>query len=599
MEINNIQTMIYNTIMEPHMKQGHNVISISGSRKDDIVPVTEGEKRTIRPLMVLFMQEARKKRYLTITYSYSRGVTVPLLSEYIKGDADRINNWLNQHNLLNRGQDIKPEEEFIRFIRNLYSLIANFTPLLLSDGTENRLIVSLDFAEHPLAKKASQNSNVMEKVSVEVTHSLITSLGLRRSKCILLLQNQIEGMINDVIRSSVPSTKIPLADINERRELITTLNQNYQIQTDLDTEEIVSLSENMTNRSIEKLFYASSEYKTQLTSELLVRERKEDIIRQSQGTLIPIDTSQETVKLVGRNIEKPSEILNRKAEAARHGRLNSGYFVILGGPPSGAKTTLAIKIAKKSGLPAFMIGSIKDSLVGESEKRADIMLERISSMPGVYVCDEIDSLFQLDRSQQNNDSGVSAAISAKLLSFFGNPEKLKNTIFIGTTNRPHLISVAMRSRFDFIPVLGAVRDDYPIILETIVKRLGSSISHNEMTEEGYKIYDSGLIIRDIEKMLQLEIDMSGRNEITLDLVKNVANSTLPAVDMETYIHTDLISISKTKSKKLLPFIDNQTLELIQDYPLPQHILEILNKNNEIDYQVLYKRINELEKQANV
>lgn len=589
---------IFQTIMKPHFENGHNVILVQGPRKNDIYPIRDEENEIrIQPALTAFLTEARKNGYIGINYSMSRGLQADI-ANFLKRDADMINERLNQHRLLAYCQNSRPEEEFIELCRGIQNLIQDFSPLRLSDRQDYRFIFSIQFAEHPLTEV--QNQTIVQKIAMELLLQQANSLALRKSECIIILYEERENSLNSLLRNQVPAVRIPSATIEERQLMQEALKARYpNHQTKLSDEEIIMLSSSMMNKSLEKVFYASNKYGIEITHHQLTEEKKQDIIRQSEGTLTPIDTSRLVNQLSGKNIEPVMRFLSKVAEEMRMGK-KTLRNIILAGAPSTGKTALATYVAHHAGMQAFMVNSTRRGIVGESDRVTDVLISAARSFGGIFIIDEIDSLFNFDRNSSNLDSGVNASISARFLSFFSDESLAGHCLFIGTTNRPEKLSEAMRSRFSLIPVLSPLNDDVPQILVNVCKGIeeNCTLSPQIVSNAARKFYGACMSVREIRETLitsQLTLGSSLNDEV----LKHAASSSISNLSRESYIHADLLAIKGTRSASLLPFWDNKANCPDANYPFPDYIKEILDENNCIDSQKLNNRIKELEPYSNV
>jgi len=589
---------IFQQIMDPHTEKGHNVIVVQGSRKNDLFPVEVNSETRIQPGFIAFQNEAKQQGYISLEYCMASGISADL-ANYLKRDADLINERLNHHNMLNHRNTARPEEEFVDFARGLLNLIQDVRPLTLTEDNRNyRFIINVRFAEHLLTE--SQNNLVVQKVTVELIHKLAHSLSLRKSGCIILLHEERENMLNALLRNLLPAVRIPSSTSEERKQMLSSLKLKYpNYRTTLSDEEMVSLSSNMMNRTLEKVMFASSTYNAEITPQILTEEKKQDIMRQSEGTLTPIETSRLVNRLSGRNIDSVIQFLDNIAEDLKMGR-QTLRNIILAGAPSTGKTALATFVAHKAGMQAFMVNTTKSGVVGESERRTDVLLNTARDFGGIFIIDEIDSLFNFDRNSSNLDSGVSASISAKFLSFFSDESLSGKCVFIGTTNRPGKLSEAMRSRFTVIPVLSPLREDMPEIISDVCAGINpeSSITASDIESAAFRFYDAGASFREIREGIKSS-QLILHSPLNNDVVKHSAGSVLTNLSRESYIHADLTAIKACRSASLLPFWNNETNMPDPNYPYPTYISEILDNHHYIDSYKLNMKIKELEPYANV
>ncbi len=122
------------------------------------------------------------------------------------------------------------------------------------------------------------------------------------------------------------------------------------------------------------------------------------------------------IRLVGRNIERVLVLLARYAQGLKEGDPNTPMNIILAGPPSSAKTDLALLTAMMSQTPAYALLSPKGSLVGQTERTVRLLFRVFKLLsPAFGVIDEITEAFPTERNSTNLDSGASQSVVAEML----------------------------------------------------------------------------------------------------------------------------------------------------------------------------------------
>jgi len=137
----------------------------------------------------------------------------------------------------------------------------------------------------------------------------------------------------------------------------------------------------------------------------------------------------------------------RRDELAAFG-LNPRHRVLLHGAPGNGKTLLAEALAHELGVPFLRVryGRLIGSLMGETSRNLDVLMEYAATAPCVLFLDEFD-VVGMDR-HQGGDVGEARRITNQLLITL---ERLPSTcMFVAATNANGLIDQALQRRFDFV-----------------------------------------------------------------------------------------------------------------------------------------------------
>ncbi|MBI5330086.1 MAG: AAA family ATPase [Betaproteobacteria bacterium] len=128
--------------------------------------------------------------------------------------------------------------------------------------------------------------------------------------------------------------------------------------------------------------------------------------------------------------------------------LNPRHRVLLHGAPGNGKTLLAEALAHELGVPFLRVryGRLIGSLMGETGRNLDLLMEYAATAPCVLFLDEFD-VVGMDR-HQGGDVGEARRITNQLLIIL---ERLPSTcMFLAATNANGLIDKALLRRFDFV-----------------------------------------------------------------------------------------------------------------------------------------------------
>lgn len=588
---------IYYMFLKPHYTNGQNIFIIDGPRRNDLVPVEDGGEIRILSCWKAFSDAAKQKKKIIIEYSFSEGKIIDK-SELSRSQNEKLNIRFNQYFKCPGSGQINPEEELIAFARGLQGLVREGAEIDL-DGEKFTFIFILKFSEHLLPD--TEHTSVIQKIAIELVYNLSNSAALRKSNCLILLSVEPGQSINKIFRNNLQTARIPVSTEDERRLFVKAMRIRYpHVKTLLPDEDIVRKCSTMLNRSIEKIFFASSNFGTEITNDVLLKERIADIERQSRGMLTPVDTTTLKNKLVGRNIDVPKRFLGSIGKAFKNNK-KAPMSLILAGEPSTAKSALIVYLAVITGILAFKINTIKSSLVGESERNMDDLFALIEDIakeqPIIIAIDEIDSL-NFDRNNTNLDSGVSDAIAGKFQSFTSNPNHAGRILIIGTSNRPERISEAMRTRFTIVPVFRPLADDMPEVLLSISQAIDPDFNCdlNKLLPSANRFSQAGCIVREIENALLIR--QTSVDKIDLDMIEDISFAIIPKASVESYEYSQLMAIKFTSTMEFLPWWD--PIKKVPDltYPFPSYIQDVL-ENGYIEINKLNKKLEALKSFSNV
>jgi AAA+ superfamily predicted ATPase len=279
--------------------------------------------------------------------------------------------------------------------------------------------------------------------------------------------------------------------------------------------------------------------------------------------------------------------------------------VLLAGAPSSAKTDLALLTALLSQTPAYSLISPKGSLVGQTELRVRLQFRIFKELsPAFGVIDEITEAFQMARDSMNLDSGASAAVTAEMLNALSDSSRAGRTLLIATTNCPWRVGSAMASRFMYVPVLSAVKEDYPEILCAIISSLLPEVdwdpSSPTVRSAAGLFFRKGASPRVMRTIVSSKIATGGGRQ-SESLLQQAAKDCAPqhARDRAGAEYADLFAISVCSDFAMLPWYGR-----ITDYPIPPYLNGIVSDQisadeGHIDQERLTRRLEELKPHVNV
>ncbi len=576
--------------------EGHAALLVTGRSLYDLT--VDGDAGKLRPLLEVLRRVCREEHGMAlVTYSMATGVEwEPGLRD--DNEKRRVRELLQAHNLVSVPQD---ENEVVRVIRGVSSLCRTSAEgARWPDGKPLRFCFLFQFGEHltpRIATNGAQSDNQM--VAVELAHITAQSLALRSSGNLVLFQGR-EGLVDDLVRGALRHIRLaqPLAE--EKQAFLTAASALYnqaKLAPGLDAAAVVHLTSNTPNRGLESLLRASHRASRPLTAHELVAQKSSDVGELSEGTLAVLDTvDAETVELHGINAQTPLRIIERYAAGLRKADRTIPANVLLAGPPGTGKTVMGTETARRAGVSAFRQFSPKDSLVGETERKArlqqDILMD---SAPNLSFVDEITESLPLERSDFDGDSGASKSVTAALLTALGNESRRGRSLLVATTNCPWRMGAAMRSRFTVIPVLHPAESDYPGILGAMVQRLNPGAAfdpkHPRVAEAARLFYAKGANPREVYAALSAAVLWD--HGLGPDAILNAAEDLEAGADLVSAIYADLWAIHACRHRRFYPWSADPG-----HYPYPAYLREIVDPaTGAVNRDALAKRIEEYQPHA--
>ena len=551
--------------------------------------------------------EALKKELILLTYSKSEGLEFDTGGLH-KNDIQDIDNVLKQYGVPGIGQNnnCSYNDESITFIRRVLKLAQLKEYPSFRDGRAMKFMFVVVNAENicPEMQPGSHTENQM--VAIELASKLSNSIGLRKSGCFVLFSEEKEGTLDSVLTRDIKILRLPQPDKEEKSKFFEACRKRYpnmQVDPDLSDDVIINTTINTPNKSLEKLCFASDSTGLIITPAELFKKKQEDVIKISEGTLEAIDFKRiNSTKLVGRNIERPFQIIKSFSDSLKNGEKTAFRNLLLCGAPSTGKTDLAILATKMSGIQAYVLNSPKSGIVGESERKGRNQINSLRENVGIYLLDEVEMVFPMNRNIQSGDGGVTQYLMGLYQSFLSDSSLNGRCGIIATSNKPDSISDAMRSRWNILPVLMTLMEDYPSILISIAQKLFPEFEGEEtnpfIIEAAENFYYSGASPRDMEKSIIASIAFI-KGELSIEHLVFASKDKIPSGKRLSYIHSELSSIKYCDNVSLLPWWDIVNNQPYSDYPFPLHIKQTINSNTLPNIDEIDRYLKEIEPYANV
>lgn len=569
---------------------GHSTFLLTGRSLTDL-GVDQGK---LCPLLEVSRRYLRNHQgTILVTYSLAEGIRFDPRDEK---DRDAGARFLGRFSLLDSpNTDRRP----VDFLRSILDAARSPTGQTWPDGNEVRFAFLIRFVEH-LAPSEVQTDE--ERILAEIVAEASTSLAVRSSGHILLLDEGQEGRTDQLIRNTAHVVRLDQPDSSEKEAFLSAALETYtnaSLEEGLAISQAAQLVRRTPNREVESLIRASHRKGIPLTREALIENRIQAIARLSEGSLQVLSTPRHQPPLAGRNARKVHQILMRVGQGLATQDPTTPLCVVLVGPPGTGKTYTMLAVASQHQVVAVAFGGVKRGIVGESERVLDLKWSIVNESGGAVLVDEITEQLPLERGDFNGDSGVSHAITARFLTELSNESMRGKRCIFGTTNCPWRMGEAMRDRFEWIPTLYPHPQDHPEIIMAIAQSLKPEIDFDETegaVQEAARIFHrKAANPREIRGSISAATFFAAE-PINPNLILRAAGDFSPSRDSSSIHLADLWAIKACRRRSFLPWSDDPVR-----YEYPPHIEAVMADvtTGEIDRHKLDASIARLSPHANV
>jgi hypothetical protein len=494
--------------------------------------------------------------------------------------------------------DTPPYSRATHLFLSLYRSLERPTPI-------PPVCLLVDFAQD-LAPNRELGGGHEDLLQISQIVRLIAGDFRRRLHPFVLILSGVPENVDGEVLNWLKRVALPQPDRSSKQHFLEVLRAQPRLsdaafEPGLDETAIANLASRTPHASLEALMVGSQRTRRPITASDLVESKRSDVIRLSEGTLSFLDTGRaQHSRLVGRTVAKASYLLAHWSELLMLGDSNAPLNVMLCGAPSTAKTDLVHHAAIRSRTPCYSFISPKDGVVGGTERRARLQFRVFKDLaPAVGVIDEFPEAYPTQRNQFNGDSGASNAVIGAMLEATSDSSRAGKCLLFATTNCPSKIGSALNSRFDFVPVLQALEDDYPLILASLAEQVMPEVEWDPaspaITTAARILHGKGIVPRVIRQMLSTKLALVGSS--SEEVIKLAAEHAAPQdpVARASAEYADLSAILLCKDLSWLPWHGE-----ISNYPLPAYLRGIVSdRDGSVDRDRLQARIKELEPLANV
>lgn len=452
-----------------------------------------------------------------------------------------------------------------------------------------RICFLIEFSHHLLPNVQPGFQTDEHLVAIELLHKLTVSNDFIRSGNVVLINSneaipELEKLQLQTISNWAPGRE-------EKKKFVDVCFKKFpdaKFEKGIEQDIFIQLSENTSNRTTFNLIRGSQNSKSVISLKNIREQREIDILTMSEGMLRPVNPDRLQNPLIGIHANVNMKTLQTISSSLKSEAKNTPANILLCGPKSSGKTDFLEWIASVTNMPAFYINSPKAQFVGETERRVRKLFNIMYNLKhaSIFMCDEIDLAFNLDRNQQFGDSGASEAIIGAFQDVLSDRSRCGKNIIVGTTNDPSW-GASLLERWEIIPILPPHPEDYPSLITTCVHSLnGVRLDERDPDIQEaanilfHKRLTPRLIIQSLSRLSLFGKELSGQT--ILDFAKEAS----PDIHFPARLYCEF-------KARLLSSPDYWPENFIQDYRFPDYYEDVLGSNGKIDLALLDKKVNEL------
>lgn len=278
---------------------------------------------------------------------------------------------------------------------------------------------------------------------------------LYRGNTILLVTHDQDDLDPELRKYALP-VKIPLPTAKMRevaaKRVLSKVKKQIQIteKKQIVANDIAEWSAGMTTvgQLVDSLWYSAVKHQNKFDAKKLRQDlidKKREGLEKEFGGLVTYGDPQTLPSL-------KEVIIESQIAAESLALVNNWVNLVLIGPPGTGKTLFAQAIANELNLPFITLkGSLQDKYVGESEKRLMKVFDIAENFGGcVLFFDEIETMFPKRGTPTGSD--VAQRMQGLLFQQLDGVVKRSRIIFIGATNFPQNLDLALLRRLTAIPI---------------------------------------------------------------------------------------------------------------------------------------------------
>ncbi|MBN2395524.1 MAG: ATP-binding protein [Candidatus Atribacteria bacterium] len=474
---------------------------------------------------------------------------------------------------------------------------------------DNNVLLFIDYADLLVPCTNGAQIQFDKQNLLENLHKWAIDDDIKSANNIICLITRFDTVHNLLKKTgSFQTIQCPLPDFNTRKHFIDYLTTNPKIDnskyaklnTDLSSDKLAHFSNGLRLNDLEWLFRKK---KNNFITKKDVQLVKSKTIKDMAGGLVEVIEPEKGFESLG-GLESVKEYFRFIKWQLQNGSQSVPYAILLAGVPGTGKSSICNAMAAEMGLPLLILRNIFGKYVGESESNIERVIQIVESMsPCIVVIEEIDQGIGQRGSGESGDSGTSNRVSQRFWEAIGSGNKRGTNLWIGNTNRPDLLDAAMLDRFQVIlPFLHPTPKEAVELLKFIAQSMNRKFEDESILRNIAYMRNLYLpTIRGISEIVTsaaLRADFESKKIGSMIKSKNItaaAKDFKVTYDRNQHEYIALKCVSMVSFSSLMPWMDFKGIR--SNYQIPNYLVNIVNgKTGEIDNNLLYLRIHELEKE---
>ena len=399
--------------------------------------------------------------------------------------------------------------------------------------------------------------------------------------------------------------EVPLPDAKQRElfiEKIISVAKNLtgngvRRPKEATNELVAKWTSGMTLIGIERLLLNAAHEEIEVCPKLVSQAKTRDIRRLSQGTLEVCDPEYGFERIGG--LTSLKLFFEKLIVKFMHADRDVPQSILFAGVSGAGKTLVAMAIAHALGWSFTKFGEVRNSYLGESERRLNLALKIVEQMgQTVLFIDEFDQNGGQDSQGPDGTSGTDSRMEAAWLEWSSKPSLRGRVLIVAATNRPERLKPSIIDRFDYvIPFVRPGIKDIVAISIKILDELGRKFAEIKQMSIGEVLEPLNPTGRNLKSILAIACQIADEEEgkkgqpIRLKHLKRATLNFIPRDSDPRMKITELEGLDRCDYKFLLP--GNGLDGPVPGSDVPRHLQMYFTKDGGLDKVELAKDLAQL------